>query len=466
MQRVYQDKEWEQTVQQFELLEKTIPWISRFRLTYYSDLKRTFTGRIRIHIGYCLQAVLFYFRCWSVVFSTKKNKIGNYKYLLLLDTNTAYLNCLLPICKQLSEQLPSTDYCIFVPSDKKAAVLAKMNAQSISTNSVIDEFDLPIDSAFRKVFLLKINAFIFSIKWLKKFQLKGWHYLPAIYRFSFQQTFYQDAVKNLVNASSYLFGASDQWFWDSLFFHSAMDSPTNSVIIQHGLIGEFCYPMLSKNYAVWGEKDAELMIQQFKVEAEKVSIVGSPYFDSFKKQFNLDHPALQSETQVNITFFAQPYYKYNYIGENKYDEIIRWFYELAPVLSKYHKKGLLKFHPLDAVSDYPKLPVNYETSQGSLVQVLSTTCLALTVDSAVSYECVMAGIPVIQLSNEYERFVDLSEHYFTHKIESMEALQDLLEDLLTNSERYQLEKKRSQIGSSYFLAHQNKSVSVLLEKFK
>jgi hypothetical protein len=462
--RQFQDKDWEYTVHHFEKLAKVIPWVVRFRLTYYSDRKRHVSARIKMFAVYWLQWIQFYWKCWKPIFIPSNKDIKAATYLILLDTNNAYLNCLLPIVAAIANESKST-YQLFIPSEKMASILPKLEMHSIPLTDIITELDLPIKNRIAKLFACKIYAIYDLIRLTTYFPLQSWHYMWAFLKFSFQQHLFENTINQVVAKQKYLIGASDQWFWDSPFYLAAQKSNCLSIIVQHGLIGEFCYPMLTKKYAVWGANDALLMIEKYGTSTNEITVMGSPYFDQFK----LNWKSLSSEKSTfeapYITFFAQPYFKYNYLGKNKYLEVVNWYLGMGALFASYQKKGLIKFHPLDNRQDYPNMPANFTSSEDNLKAVLANTCIAITVDSAVTYECIMAGIPVLQLSNNYLRFVDLSGNGFTKIITNPLELEQTIQDLLQDKNSYLSIQKEAQKASANFLENQEQSVTKFLQIF-
>ncbi len=461
--RVFQDKDWEYCVAQWEGLGKRLTWAAHFRMTFYSDRRRNWKGKMRMFVGYWIQWIQFYWSCWRHLFRNPK-PIAAVKYFIVLDTNNAYLNCLMPICEALIKQHPENDYLFFVPKEKYKLVAQKFAAAKLPTTRLITEAAIPVERKWLKVFTSKLLAVIDLLKWLSYFPVQGWFYVPAFTKFSFQEHFYGAAIHKIVGATKYLIGASDQWFWDAIFFDAALPSNCTSIIVQHGLIGEFCYPMLTKHYAVWGANDVSVLCDTYGAAKERVCIIGSPYFDAFEKQWKHDATVATHELPL-VTFFAQPYFKYNYLGTGKYKAVVEWFMNCATLIGENGKQGLLKFHPLDHPADYPAATGGIKHSKEALMPVLKQTCIAITVDSAVAYECVEAGIPVIQLANDYHRFVDLSAGGFTIKVSSAEELQAQLHALLHSAEAYKGAQEQAREGRKQYIANAGSSVTYFLQKF-
>ena len=108
--------------------------------------------------------------------------------------------------------------------------------------------------------------------------------LPNVWQYALQQHLYAKQVNVFLQTKKYLLGAGDHWFWDSLFYFEAKNTNCQSIILQHGLMGEFNYPMHSKKYWVWGKHDYDVMLNKFLAKPEALEITGSAHFDTFAQK--------------------------------------------------------------------------------------------------------------------------------------------------------------------------------------
>jgi hypothetical protein len=267
-----------------------------------------------------------------------------------------------------------------------------------------------------------------------------------------------DAVKETLSAHKHLIAAADHWMWESLFFYHAKKSGINSLVIQHGFIADFCVPFLAKKYAVWGSFDKDLMISRGVNEASVV-LAGAPHFDQFAEKHGTTYDKVKNQY---ITFFAQPYFKYPYLGTGKYAESLNWLIALQEKVQAYGKTLQIRLHPLDNRTDYETLLPNIKIANGSLSETIIESCLAITIDSAVAFECGMANLPLIQLYNGFDRFMDMSEHY-SRKVSSEKELTSLVSQWLSEKSDFESEQKRQNAGLTFYLTNRGESSRKIIE---
>ena len=106
-------------------------------------------------------------------------------------------------------------------------------------------------------------------------------------QYAIQQHLYGNSTQSFLQTKKYLLGAGDHWFWDSLFYFEAKKTDCQSIILQHGLMGEFNYPMHSKKYWTWGKHDYNILLNDFLAKPDELEITGSAHFDTFAKRLNI-----------------------------------------------------------------------------------------------------------------------------------------------------------------------------------
>lgn len=444
---------WSEAIEKTKQWETRYPWIERFRLTYYFDQQRDWKGKLRMRIVYLLQRNQLQLTILLSLLRPKK-KFSKADYLFILTSNPAYLNCLIPILATLKSQGKSIR--IFTPNWERNKVVKRLQKEGLEDIELFTESDWGGQGIFKWLYASFSSSFAalwFLINSNTRFIQRN-----SFFQFAFLEKYFGNAVEETLEAHQHLIAAADHWMWESLFFHQAKNHPVNSLVVQHGLIADFCVPLLCKQYAVWGNYDQELMLQR-GVAAESILIAGAPHFDQFAKLY-----AAQSELQAKkyITFFAQPYFKYPYLGEGKYALTLDWLNQLQQEVQRLGKELQIRLHPLDIAQDYSSLLGSIKIAKGSLADTIQESCLALTIDSAVVFECGMAQLPVIQLSNNFDRFMDMSTHY-TRKASSESELKKLVEGLLGEKSTFLNEQKRQQEGLSYYLANPGQAAIKIIQ---
>jgi hypothetical protein len=392
----------------------------------------------------------------------QKAKFSNHKIVFFLDFNTAYLNALLPLCKAMNDKGLAFD--IFIPKKNFAKVIERLQQENINHENILSDKDfLPenyVSTFFKADFFSRIDV----LKWLfadvkKKIFLGSnvWHY-------ALHQRIYHHQVKQYLANKKYLIGAGDHWFWDSMFYNEAQNTDCISIVAQHGLMGEFNYPMLAKKYWVWGKHDFDVMTQQFLADKNEIEIVGSAHFDAFANKVNQQ---INSGEKKYITFFTQPYFKYKALGDGLYEQVVKWFLALENVAKKHNKQLLIKWHQLDNESFYPFINKDINTSRESLDKVLSETMIGITVDSAIMFESAMANVLMVQLKHPmFERFIDFSNDNLTLKAESETELLTIIEKLIIDKSYLQHQTELMQKSISNYLANQGKTVEEMIVRCK
>ncbi len=434
---------WSEATAKTKNWEARYPWIERFRLTYYFDQQRDWKGKLRMRIVYLLQRNQLQLTILLSLLRPKK-QFSKADYLFILTSNPAYLNCLIPIIATLKSQEKSIR--IFTPNWERNKVVKRLQKEGLEDIELFTESDWGGQGIFKWLYASFSSSF--AALWFLINSNTDFIQRNSFFQFAFSEKYFGNAVEETLEAHQHLIAAADHWMWESLFFHRAKNHPINSLVVQHGLIADFCVPLLCKQYAVWGNFDKELMLKR-GVDERAVIVAGAPHFDQFAKLY-----AAQSELQAKkyITFFAQPYFKYPYLGPEKYKDTLLWLNTLQDKVQALGKTIQIRLHPLDNRTTYESLLPKIKIAEGSLSDTISASCLAITIDSAVAFECGMAKLPVIQLSNSFDRFMDMSEQY-SHKVGSENALVKLVTELITENDCFCAEQKRQQDGLSYYLAN-------------
>ena len=110
---------------------------------------------------------------------------NNSPILILLDNNTAYLNALLPLVKSLQQS--NRAFECFIPKDKQAAVLKRLQQENISEVNLLDEdFFLPknyFTSFFKAAFFAKFGM----LKWIFGNTKKKFFLFQNVWQHALQQ---------------------------------------------------------------------------------------------------------------------------------------------------------------------------------------------------------------------------------------------------------------------------------------
>lgn len=458
--RKFNDPQWKHTLSTMQQLSAKLPWANRLRHPYYFSFKRNFKNGLKLQLSFWIEAFLFFLKHFFLLFRKKrKTEFSKNKIVFFLDFNTAYLNALLPLCKAMSDK--GLEFDMFIPQKNYAKVIERLQKENIPLQNILSDSDfIPTNyfpTFFTSVFLSKIDV----LKWLFADVKKKLFLVANVWQYAFHQRFYQKQIQEYVADKKYLIGAGDHWFWDSIFYSEAQKSNCTSIVIQHGLMGEFNYPMLAKKYWVWGKHDFEVMTQQFLADKNEIEIAGSAHFDAFANKIQ----PYKNAQKKYITFFTQPYFKYKALGDGLYEEVVKWYLTLQPICEKYDVELLIKWHQLDDESFYPFLNKDIKTSRESLEKVLSETLLGVTVDSAIMFEAAMADVVMIQLKHpNFERFIDFSSDHLTHTVQSVNELKTTIENLLSDKKNLQHQMELMQKSIANYLANQGKTVDVMVQK--
>ncbi len=462
--RQFHDPQWKHAIDAMDKLSLKLPWAKRLRHPYYFSFKRNFKNGVKLHFALIAENAIFWLQHFFKIFKRKSNSTNSNgsSILFLLDDNTAYFNALIPLIKKLQQEKVAFE--CFVPKSKLQKVLQKLQQENIAVFNIINE-DFFLPKNYFKSFInadlkskIETTKFSFSICKKKRFMLL------YCQQYALQQHLYGKHINQFLQTKKYLLGAGDHWFWDSLFYFEASKTNCQSIILQHGLMGEFNYPMHSKKYWVWGKHDYEVMLNDFKANANELEIIGSAHFDTFAQKLNITQKTFERKS---ITFFTQPYFKYEALGTGLYAEVVNWFYELNTVAQKHNKQLLIKWHQLDNESLYPKFSDEIKTSKNNLAEVLAETCIGITVDSAIMFEAASADVPMIQLHHlEFERFIDFSKDNLTMKASSAKELHDLTEKILSNENELTQMNLKTQNSISNFLANKNEVLNEMLKRLK
>ncbi|MEN9523264.1 MAG: hypothetical protein RL065_1641, partial [Bacteroidota bacterium] len=455
--RKFNDPLWGETIITMQRLSAKLPWANRLRHPYYFAFKRNFKNGIKLQLSFWAEALLFLTKHFIALFQKKPtSKFTNHKIVFFLDFNTAYLNALLPLCKAMSDK--GLAYDIFIPQKNYQKVIERLQQEKIPLTSVFSDANFYPENYFVTFFSAIFSAKIEVLKWLFSDVKKKFFLLPNVWHYSFHQQLYQKQIQKYLATKKYLLGAGDHWFWDSMFYLEAQNTDCTSIVVQHGLMGEFNYPMLSKKYWVWGKHDFEVMTQQFLAPTSEIEMMGSAHFDAFAKKIN--HHS--SSTKKSITFFTQPYFKYKALGDELYENVVKWFLQLQDLAAKNNLELLIKWHQLDDEKLYPFVDNKIKTSRENLDKVLAETLIGITVDSAIMFESAMANVLMLQLKHpDFERFIDFSSDNLTLTVQSADELKSTVEKLITDKNFLQQQTDLMQKAIANYLANQTKTVEVM-----
>jgi hypothetical protein len=416
------DKKWEHTVQLVSIETKNIIWIARFKHSYYSTLIKSKQQRLFFFFKNWVHLFLFIIGLLKNLFRGNIITNTNNYNIILLDNNRSYCNVLGPIASRWLNE--GKKFKIFVPNKSLNVTKKLLERYNIPIEFFITENSLNVNfslSQFLKTpyYVLKDLYFYFKGSFRKKLLN-----LPNYIQYSIHNHVYSKSVSIFLINKPLIVTAGDHWMWEGLFFMQAINIENlKSLIVQHGLLGEFYVPFFAKTFGVWGMHDYNYLNQKLSVEETKLEIIGSPYYFKFLIDFVDTFGKVEFENNEILTFYSQPYFKYQILGDRIYDEIVSYLNDLLPFAKSIHKKIKIHLHPLDNKEFYHFLNSDIEFTNTPLNESLANCNIAITVDSAVIFEAAVLGIPTIQCKREnIKRFVNYGNNRLTFIADSSKLL--------------------------------------------
>jgi len=447
--RKFTDPQWGYAIDVFRKISARKKYAEKARLEYFNFyvectssgawLKTYFTEWLRF---IKLWANLFYFQLFKPV---KPGK--DIEFVFLISNNNTYIQHLKGIINH------------YIAEGKNIIILCPANQFSVLQTKLDKDF-LPYLVRLEQIssggnFITK------TIRWLYSFCAaitdgfwfwgqgveKSFYFSSSFCRYSLAHHYFSKEFRQFFSTKRKLIAADDHWFWESLVFYEARETDSESFVLQHGVMGDFQYPMFAKKFLAWGKHDADRMVNDFGASSNEVEKAGSPFFD----RVYLSHRDVSSTGQFDkpyITFLTQYFFDSPFVKPEHYREIIQRFYALQPIADKYNRKLVIKLHPLDKATHYNDRGENIILTREPLIDILEQSCIALTLDSTSIYETALLKIPIFQSHlKEITRFMDFSGFDLTIKTQSLDQQNESIDDLLSSELLY---KER--------IAHQDKAL--------
>lgn len=428
---------WDEVVSRLQSLSGSINWIERFRLQYYQDVNLLsstgFPGRVRLFRQALLQAaghaawILF-----SLIRPGKTFQRNAGSCLFLLCDNPTYQSTVIPVLKGMLERSQG----VTILTRKRAATDVR---QALSGNEVKGgthivcyedlAFLYTLGSRWKMAFLAMAGCLKDLGIWLSRGPSgRNWT-APRLITFSLVNRFYAQAVADLLSDIGTVTAANDHVMWEALFFDSARDMKIETFVLQHGVLGEFAFPMFTKKYLVWGEYHRDVFLKKLGGPPDAIITAGSPKYDEFLQ--NLDD--IDDQPRSTVSFLSQSHGA-PFFGEEGYREVVDIFLHLAREYRDKEYDFVLKLHPYDdevffapALREYGDV---VRMSRGDLTELLSRSKMTVLLDSTAVFEAALMGVPVVQLKTEQiGRFADFSEDGLTVLCQSYTELESVFKSI-------------------------------------
>lgn len=462
---------WQYSVQLFDRLSLSKKYVVRFRLKYAhlilekTDLKSKFKDVIQRKLGFFnLYKNLFLYQ--FIKKPVRWNESA--KVIILISNNKTYINCLLPLIHQyLKENRP---VILLAPANQLSALKNILDSEVFEKITPFEAVD------FGEAFFLKFKRWVSSfflscrdIIWFARQSAENaFWFAPALSRFAATHYFFNKSLQDNLKSDMSIFSANDHWMWESLYYTAAKFTDTKTYVLQHGVIGEYTYPLFANKFLAWGKYDALGLQQIYGAKKDEVQIVGSPYFDSVYAKVSSFKKATTQFHQPYILFLGQNFLGSNILEPGMYEQVLEWFSALKDLAASKNKKLVLKLHPWDKRESYENLIKEIEFTTEPLFEVLSKSSVAISMDSTALFESVMFGIPAIQcIPAEQSRQIDLYSSGLCLLTRSAISLNEEVNHLLSNESTYnhRIKEATAALDSYYYhLGNSLKEIDSLLRK--
>jgi hypothetical protein len=457
-------KDWQYTLEAFDRLSKKKRYARRFRVQYYflAIANRTFSKKIKISLFY----IVAYLNLALQVLKLQRKPFileNPNQIIVLISDNHAYIQNMRPLIQRLyDDNLPFT---LLVPHNHLHAVKAKLGDE-------LGALLIPIESV--KISNAKAGWFgslfggIADASWFAFQSIKDSLTFSSTFAlYGFTERYFGKQLRQFFTKDTRLIAANDHWFWESLYFTAARDKGTPNMIIQHGVIGDHTYPLFADKFLCWSRFDEQKLFTVLEARTDEVALVGSPYFDQVYHNIKDKKLTDNQAEQPYITFLTQPLMGTELIEPGYYEEILSRFYRLEKLAKLLNKKLVLKLHPQDKATHFANRPASIEILNEGLLDVLSKSCIAITLDSTSIYEAAMFEVPAIQSTVlNSMRDIDFSSSGISIRTISYEELEKAIDKLLSNAEAYKQQTNRANIALRAYYHDLGHSLDNILELLK
>lgn len=457
--------EWQYTLEAFERLSVKKKYARRFRVQYYflAAANRTFIKRLKLSLFYIAAYLNMVLQVWKLQRSSRHVLENPNQVIVLISDNHAYIQNMRPLVQRLfDDNIPFT---LIAPSshihslknklgDDLAPLLVPFEAIRVKGEHprLLGSFLAGVVDAFWFVFQNIRHAFLMRTVF-------------ALYGFT--EKYFGRQLRRFFTAETRLIAANDHWFWESLYFTAAKERGARSMIIQHGVIGDHTYPLFADKFLCWSNFDKKKLFNVLDARPEEVALVGSPYFDQVYNNVKTKKLTDNQAEQLYIVFLTQPLMGTQLIEPGYYEEIVNRFYRLEPLAKRFNKKLVLKLHPQDKAAHFANRPSSIEIVNEGLLDVLSKSCIAITLDSTSIYEAAMFEVPAIQATVQNSiRDIDFSASGISLRTISSAELEAVINALLSEPIAYQQQTERANVALHEYYHDLGHSLDNILDLLK
>ena len=431
--------EWEYALNEFANLSKKKWYVQRMRLEYCFLLTdvNPFKKRAKVYLEYLIGYInvvraLYYYQLVKPSPAPGPNRI-----LAIYSSNHAYLQNIKPVLMALAKEQQVTFLCSAHHLKKLAG---KLDQDILAKTTIIESIVYGSRGFIARLFRVTgaslvglIDGIWFAFRGIKR----SASFSSAFCMYSATEYYFGKDIRKYYTADTRIIASSEHWVWESLYMLAAKDKGVRSYILQHGVIGDYSYPLFASKFLSWGTFDKEKMLETFKAAPNEVELIGSPYFDTVYQRVQ-EYKLTESQfSQPYIVFLGQPLMGTRFIEQGYYEEFLERFYALQPIAEALGKKLLIKMHPADKPVYYDSRPSFVDVSNEPLMEVLAKTCMAVTVDSTSVFEGVMFGVPCYQTGIEgMLRKVDFAASGVCMRENNSQSLYNSVLNLLSKKEIY------------------------------
>ncbi len=434
---------WDEVVSRFHSLTGSIEWILRFRLQYYQDANLLssagFGERIRFFWHRLIQTLGH--AAWiklSLLRPGPSIREQEHPLVFLMCDNPTYQSTIIPVLKGVLEHSQSVTILTRKRAVEPVRGVLSRNGIMGGTHIVCYE-DLAFLYTLGSRWKMAFRAIAGCLKdlgvWLISGLERRYWTAPRLTVFSLVNRFYGKAVEDFLSGTGTIVAANDHVMWEALIFDSAREMTAETFVLQHGVLGEFSFPMFTKKYLVWGQYHKDVFFEKLGGPPEAITVAGSPRYDEIQKKIE----DFDEQKRDTISFLSQSHGT-PFIGEEGYYQVVDLFFRLA---GEHADKGfdfVLKLHPFDEEGYFNPALRKYgdvvRLTRGDLLNLLARSKMTVLLDSTAVFEAALMGVPVIQLKTEQiRRFADFSEDGLTTLCQSYTEL-ELVFKSITGDDQY------------------------------
>jgi len=467
--RKFAEPEWGYTVGIFDKISAKKKYAVKARLEYFNTRVECSSSGAWFKTYYIewlkfikLAANLFYFQVFKPI------KPGSdIEFVFLISNNNTYIQHMKGIINH------------YIAENRKIIILCPANQFGL-LQTKLDKSYIPYLRRFEQIsaggnFIVKLSGWfysffagIFDSFWFWGQDVKSPFYFSSSFaKYGFIHHYLDRQYNKVFKVKRKLVAADDHWFWESMVFYAARETGTASYLLEHGIVGDYQYPMFAKKFLAWGQFDADKMLKEFEAPPGEVEKTGSPFFDLVYLKYK-DGPDNGQLDKPYITFLTQYYFDSPNVKPEHFRQVIERFYALQPIAEKHNRKLVLKLHPLDKPSHYFDKGDKVILTREPLIDVLEQSCVALTFDSTSIFEAVLLKVPILQSHlKEKTRFADFTGSGLTLNIQSLEEQNEIIDKLLGSRTQFEeriIQQNRALDNYFFGLGHSIQTMAEVIDK--